>query len=102
MPAVTWHVTPGSLGPDAPRTFAENILPACGGLLDLRVVYTWKRSQIFGFLDSVLATPAPYGVNPADQSELAQIVQKIRSLSLPNGAEFNSPNLQTPQLYLGH
>lgn len=45
MQAPLTELRPG-IGPAAPFPFQETLLPACGGQLDLRVGYTWTRSQV--------------------------------------------------------
>ncbi|QKX60065.1 uncharacterized protein TRUGW13939_07207 [Talaromyces rugulosus] len=53
--------------------------------------------QIFNFLQLAAQNPTQYGGNAADAPELTRILQEIRDLSIPNGAQHSAQGLEPYQ-----
>jgi len=86
-----------AVNPPGPIGSSETILKAFNGQLDLRDAYAWNRDEVFNFLDRVIMTPASFGVPSPVVSELATIRREIADLSLPNGREYENPQLRPDQ-----
>lgn len=58
----------------------EQLLPWLNGQIDLRVAYSYTRTQVIARLPDIVNRPGPYGISPQYEADLTSIYNSITQL----------------------
>ncbi|KAJ6188289.1 hypothetical protein N7519_003197 [Penicillium mononematosum] len=76
---------------------SEEVLRAFNDILDIKVAYTWGRSQILTFMGHVVANGFLYDIQDSELLSLKAMVDEIHMLCPPDGATFSDPVMEPAQ-----